>query len=86
MNESISTSAGSSHGQYLHPVDMRSWIRAAHRTPVQRSTLYKTLRIFEDEPAEPEPIWSNDQFGTYSALAASPDFRFRDRASAVPHH
>jgi FO synthase subunit 2 len=38
MNESISTSAGAPHGQFLHPAEMRSWIRAAGRIPVQRST------------------------------------------------
>src|SRR5262249_3393824 len=39
MNESISTSAGATHGQYLHPAEMRSWIRGCGRIPAQRSTL-----------------------------------------------
>jgi 7,8-didemethyl-8-hydroxy-5-deazariboflavin synthase CofH subunit len=79
MNESISTSAGAPHGQFLHPVDLRSRIRAAGRVPVQRSTTYKTLRVFEQEPMEPEPSWDGDRFGSYSTLIASPEFRFRDR-------
>ena len=79
MNESISTSAGSSHGQYLHPTEIRSWIRAADRIPVERSTIYKTLRVFDQEPEEAETPWSNERFGTYAALTASSDFRFRDR-------
>jgi 7,8-didemethyl-8-hydroxy-5-deazariboflavin synthase CofH subunit len=79
MNESISTSAGASHGQFLHPVELRDWIRAAGRTPVQRSTTYKTLRVFEQEPIEPEPGWEGDRFGSYATLIASPEFRFRDR-------
>lgn len=79
MNESISTSAGAPHGQYLQPAEMRSWIRAAGRTPVQRSTTYKTLRIFEQEPPETEMAWNNERFGTYAALIASSEFRFRDR-------
>jgi len=79
MNESISTSAGAPHGQFLHPGEMRKWIRAAGRIPVQRSTTYKTLRVFEREPAEPEPSWDGDRFGSYSALIASPEYRFRDR-------
>ena len=54
MNESISTSAGAPHGQFLHPTELRSWIRAAGRIPVERSTTYKTLRVFEQEPMEPE--------------------------------
>jgi FO synthase subunit 2 len=79
MNESISTSAGASHGQFLHPVDLRGWIRAAGRLPIQRSTTYKTLRVFEQEPIEPEPRWDGDRFGSYATLIASPEFRFRDR-------
>lgn len=79
MNESISTSAGAPHGQFLHPAEMRSWIREAGRVPVQRSTTYKTLRVFEQEPSEPESPWNAAQFGSYAALIASPEFRFRDR-------
>jgi FO synthase subunit 2 len=79
MNESISTSAGAQHGQFLHPVDMRSWIRAAGRIPAQRSTTYKTLRVFEQEPIESEPAWDGDRFGSYATLIAAPEFRFRDR-------
>jgi FO synthase subunit 2 len=79
MNESISTSAGAPHGQFLHPVELRQWIRAAGRIPVQRSTTYKTLRVFEQEPIEPEPSWDADTFGSYATLIASPEFRFRDR-------
>jgi 7,8-didemethyl-8-hydroxy-5-deazariboflavin synthase CofH subunit len=79
MNESISTSAGAPHGQFLHPTELRYWIRTAGRIPVQRSTTYKTLRVFEQEPIEPEPGWDADGFGSYATLIASPEFRFRDR-------
>lgn len=79
MNESISTSAGARHGQFLQPTELRSWIREAGRIPVQRSTTYKTLRVFEHEPMEPEPSWNGDRFGSYATLIASPEFRFRDR-------
>jgi 7,8-didemethyl-8-hydroxy-5-deazariboflavin synthase CofH subunit len=79
MNESISTSAGAQHGQFLHPADLRTWIRAAGRIPVQRSTTYQTLRVFEQEPSEPEPSWDGDRFGSYTTLIASPEFRFRDK-------
>ena len=77
MNESISTSAGSPHGQFLEPAEIRSWIRAAGRVPVERSTTYKTLRVFEDEPAVPERPWNEAIFGSYARLIASPEFRFR---------
>jgi 7,8-didemethyl-8-hydroxy-5-deazariboflavin synthase CofH subunit len=79
MNESISTSAGAQHGQFLHPAEMRTWIRAAERIPVQRSTTYQTLQVFEQEPSEPEPSWDGDRFGSYATLIASPEFRFRDK-------
>jgi 7,8-didemethyl-8-hydroxy-5-deazariboflavin synthase CofH subunit len=79
MNESISTSAGAQHGQFLHPAEMRTWIRAAGRIPVQRSTTYQTLRVFDQEPSEPEPSWAGDRFGSYASLIASPEFRFRDK-------
>jgi 7,8-didemethyl-8-hydroxy-5-deazariboflavin synthase CofH subunit len=81
MNESISTSAGAQHGQFLHPAEMRSRIRAAGRIPVQRSTTYTALKVFEQEPLEPEPSWDGDRFGSYATLIASPEFRFRDRRS-----
>lgn len=79
MNESISTSAGAPHGQFLHPTEMQSWIRAAGRVPVQRSTTYQTLQVFETEPDEAEARWDSDRFGSYAALIAAPEFRFRDR-------
>jgi 7,8-didemethyl-8-hydroxy-5-deazariboflavin synthase CofH subunit len=79
MNESISTSAGASHGQYLQPKELRSWIRAAGRIPVERSTTYKTIREFEEESSDSDLPWNNERFGTYSTLIASPEFRFRDR-------
>jgi 7,8-didemethyl-8-hydroxy-5-deazariboflavin synthase CofH subunit len=79
MNESISTSAGAPHGQFLHPAEMRRWIREAGRIPVQRSTTYTTLRSFEEEPAESEAPWAGERFGSYGELIASTEFRFRDR-------
>jgi FO synthase subunit 2 len=79
MNESISTSAGAPHGQFLHPAEIRRWIRDAGRIPVQRSTAYATLRVFEDEPAEMEPAWTEERFGSYRALIASDEFRFQTK-------
>jgi FO synthase subunit 2 len=79
MNESISTSAGAPHGQHLHPTEIRSWIRAAGRIPAERTTTYKTLRVFEEEPVEPEVTWNDERFGTYATLIASSEFRFRHR-------
>jgi 7,8-didemethyl-8-hydroxy-5-deazariboflavin synthase CofH subunit len=83
MNESISTSAGAPHGQFLHPTEMRAWIRGAGRIPVERSTSYRTLRVFEQEPAEPEVPWSEAAFGSYSKLIVSPEFRFQERKDGL---
>jgi len=79
MNESISTSAGASHGQFLTPPDIRTCIRNAGRVPVERSTTYKILRDFEHEPAGSADVWNEDRFGTYKTLIRSSDFRYRDR-------
>ena len=40
MNESISRAAGTQHGQEMIPERMQAMIRAAGRTPQQRTTLY----------------------------------------------
>ena len=40
MDESITRAAGAVHGQQLHAADMERLIRAAGRTPRQRTTLY----------------------------------------------
>ena len=54
MEESISRESGSQHGENLPQEEMRRLIREIGRTPVERSTLYRTLRRFED-PAEDPP-------------------------------
>ncbi len=54
MNESISRAAGAKNGQEVTAHEMVQIIRAAGRTPVQRSTLYRTLRDFSD--ADPEML------------------------------
>jgi hypothetical protein len=79
MNQSICTSAGAPHGQFLHPVEMRHSIRQAGRIPVQRSSTYATHPTFEHEPDEPEASWAPGRFGSYAELIASPEFRCRDR-------
>ena len=48
MNESISRSAGSKHGQEITAAELCEIIRSAGRTPVRRNTLYKTIDIFKD--------------------------------------
>jgi len=85
MNESISTSAGAPHGQFLSPPVMRSWIRKAGRTPVQRSTKYDFIRVFDRDEAEApeENSWNNERFGSYNGLIASSEFRFIQRQQLI---
>src|SRR5262249_26581040 len=45
MNESISTAAGASHGQLATPAMLRGVARGAGRTPAERTTLYRVVRV-----------------------------------------
>ena len=83
MNESISTSAGAEHGQFVSPRAMRRAIREAGRTPIERTTKYTKLRSFgaheRDDDAGPldridDPAAT---FGTYRALTRDDSLRFR---------
>jgi FO synthase len=57
MNESISRSAGSQHGQEITAAELCEIIRSAGRTPVRRNTLYKTIDIFKDhDPIDVIPL------------------------------
>jgi FO synthase subunit 2 len=89
INESISTSAGSGHGQRMRPAELRRVIRDAGRLPAERSTLYKVLRTFPLEPAEGEvdPLDliqdADERFGSYEKLTHDARFRFEPRRSAL---
>lgn len=82
INESISTSAGATHGQRVRPRELRRLIRDAGRVPVERSTLYQPRVVFEGPEAEDAPhpldrVADDDpRFGSYQALVADPRFRF----------
>lgn len=83
INESISTAAGAGHGQLVRPSDFRAIVRDLGRTPGERSTLYHLRRVFEEEPAEPEPLddpaLDTERFGSYQELIRLKEFRFADR-------
>ncbi len=93
MNESISTAAGSGHGQLASPTTLRQHIRALGKIPAQRSSTYARLHTFthpENDPVDPLHVQSEGedhrltrQLGNYHALAQSKAFRFnkRDHAS-----
>lgn len=81
INESISTAAGAQHGQLMRPKEIRQLIRSAGRIPVQRSTTYKTLKVFVDESenqdSELDSIDSS-QFGSYHQLIKLDKFRYKN--------
>jgi FO synthase len=83
INESISTSAGASHGQLQTPSTLRRAIRDAGRVPYERTTRYATLRSFGDGAThdEPHPLDAvadaESTFGSYDRLTKDPRFRFR---------
>ena len=57
MNESISRSAGSKHGQEITAAELCEIIRSAGRTPVRRNTTYKTIDIYKDhDPIDVIPL------------------------------
>jgi FO synthase subunit 2 len=83
INESISTAAGATHGQFQSPADLRRIIREAGRTPVQRDTRYRPLRRFgaiaaaDEETALDRVIDNETSFGSYAQLTHDARFRFR---------
>jgi FO synthase subunit 2 len=84
INESISTAAGAPHGQLMRPKEIRQLIRAAGRIPAQRSTTYRTLKVFLDENEDQDsPLDTTDssQFGSYHELIKLDKFRYKDAKS-----
>jgi 5-amino-6-(D-ribitylamino)uracil---L-tyrosine 4-hydroxyphenyl transferase len=78
INESISTAAGAPYGQLLKP--MHSIIREAGRIPVQRSTLYKLIKVFGIEIHDSESGLDKadpKEFGSYHELIKLDKFRFK---------
>jgi FO synthase subunit 2 len=80
INESISTSAGSQHGQILKPKEIRQLIREVGRTPAQRNTTYKILRTYDSDSDDDELDDVNDtrRFGSYFELVKIDKFRYKN--------
>jgi 7,8-didemethyl-8-hydroxy-5-deazariboflavin synthase CofH subunit len=81
INESISTSAGSSYGQLVRPRELRRLIREAGRVPVQRTSAYAPLRTFStSDDADASPLDAIEdpeaRFGSYRRLTLANEFRF----------
>ncbi len=79
INESISTSAGSAHGQLLRPKEIRRMVREVGRVPAERSTRYRILREFSSENQD-GALDSADQerFGSYFDLIKINKYRYKN--------
>jgi FO synthase subunit 2 len=80
INESISTSAGSEHGQLLRPKEIRRMIKEIGRIPAERDTRYKILRKFDDvnEVEEDLDKVTDTQFGSYAELIKINKFNYKN--------
>jgi FO synthase len=56
MEESISRESGSEHGENTPPEEFRRLIRELGRIPVERNTLYGTVRRYEDPELDPPSL------------------------------
>ncbi len=89
INESISTSAGATHGQLLSPASLRAMIRDAGRIPAQRRTDYSITREFDPTSAAEDGIGPLDRvdspeaFGSYDELTQDDRFRYRSARSRL---
>jgi len=81
INESISTSAGSNHGQLIRPKEIRRLVREIGRIPAERNTNYKILKKFDnnDEPDdELDKISDPSKFGSYAELIKINKFKYKN--------
>jgi 5-amino-6-(D-ribitylamino)uracil---L-tyrosine 4-hydroxyphenyl transferase len=81
INESISTSAGSQHGQLIKPGEIRHMVREINRIPAQRDTSYNILRTFEDGEEfsdELDSVEDSARFGSYFELIKINKFKYKN--------
>jgi len=81
INESISTSAGSEHGQLLRPKEIRRLIKEIGRIPAERDTNYKILRKFDNGneiESELDKVTDTSQFGSYVELIKINKFNYKN--------
>ena len=81
INESISTSAGSEHGQLLRPGEIKRIVREIGRIPAERNTTYKILKRFEDSndsEEELDKVKDASKFGSYMELIKIEKFKYKN--------
>jgi len=81
INESISTSAGSSYGQLIRPKEIRRLAREIGRVPAERNTNYKILKKFDnndESDGELDKISDLSKFGSYAELIKINKFKYKN--------
>jgi len=81
INESISTSAGSNHGQLIRPKEIRRLVREIKRIPAERNTNYKILKKFDNNDEsddELDKISDLSKFGSYAELIKINKFKYKN--------
>lgn len=81
INESISTSAGSNHGQLIRPKEIRRLVREIGRIPAERNTNYKILKKFDtsdETDDELDKISDLSKFGSYAELIKINKFKYKN--------
>ena len=81
INESISTSAGSNHGQLIRPKEIRRLAREIGRVPAERNTNYKILKKFDNNDEsddELDKISDLSKFGSYAELIKINKFKYKN--------
>ena len=84
INESISTSAGSSYGQLIKPKEIRRLVREIGRVPAERNTNYKILKKFDnndESDGELDKISDSSKFGSYAELIKINKFKYKNPRS-----
>lgn len=77
INESISTTAGASHGQLMTPARLRGLIESAGRTPFQRDTLYGEITDGDHSLDSLAGEDAEARFGSYIALSRDKTVSYR---------
>lgn len=80
INESISTSAGSEHGQLLRPKEIKRIVKEIGRIPAERDTQYKILRKFDNVNESEDKLdkVTDTQFGSYVELIKINKFNYKN--------
>jgi FO synthase subunit 2 len=58
---------------------MKSIARSINRIPAQRDTLYRILKVFDNDTIDPLDLVDERQFGSYHELIRLDKFRFKKR-------